>query len=225
MYIYIHIYIYVYIYGKIFPQVRANAPGQDFRAPTGCLIWFSWGGGPGDQLDDVRTGGFWNHISWHQENDLRTPSFWSIVVGKKRHQKLHSHNTLNFSGSIVRLFPLLPCESPLPLSKSPNKINRSRLPCLGNFTSVNFRFNWSRPPVENNSRFKTLFEGFISILKTDCLYCFLFASLTMISLFDWHLKVLMWVSGESVISPFLKKWYYVLTCFDKSALPPDTIHW
>ena len=34
-------------------------------------------------------GGFWNLILGYQAYDLRTPSFWSLSVVKKRNQKLH----------------------------------------------------------------------------------------------------------------------------------------
>ena len=34
-------------------------------------------------------GGFWNLILGNQAYDLRTPSFWSLSVVKKRNQKLH----------------------------------------------------------------------------------------------------------------------------------------
>ena len=38
-----------------YPQVRAGTLEGDFRTPKRFLEWFYQGGGPGDQLDDVRT--------------------------------------------------------------------------------------------------------------------------------------------------------------------------
>ena len=54
-------------------------------------------------------GGFWNHIMGNQENDPRTPSFWSLSVIKKQSQQLHLSKTRNLTNSIIRLLPLLPC--------------------------------------------------------------------------------------------------------------------
>jgi len=38
-----------------YSQLRAGTLGGDYRTPPGVLQSFSQGGGPGDQLDDVRT--------------------------------------------------------------------------------------------------------------------------------------------------------------------------
>ena len=38
-----------------YSQLRAGTLGEDYRTPPGVLQSFSQGGGPGDQLDDVRT--------------------------------------------------------------------------------------------------------------------------------------------------------------------------
>ena len=40
---------------RTYPQVQAGTLEGDFRTPKGFLEWFYQGGGPGDQLDDVRT--------------------------------------------------------------------------------------------------------------------------------------------------------------------------
>ena len=95
-------------------QLRAGNLEGDSRTPTGVLQSFSQGGALGINLMMLEPwqlvlGGFWNHIMGNQENDPRTPSFWSLPVIKKQSQQLHLSKTRNLTNSIIRLLPLLPC--------------------------------------------------------------------------------------------------------------------
>ena len=94
-------------------QLRAGTLEGDSRTPT-VLQSFSQGGALGINLMMLEPwqlvlGGFWNHIMGNQENDPRTPSFWSLSVIKKQSQQLHLSKTRNLTNSIIRLLPLLPC--------------------------------------------------------------------------------------------------------------------
>ena len=99
---------------KTYRQLRAGTLEGDSRTPTGVLQSFSQGGALGINLmmlepSQFVLGGFWNHIMGNQEYDPRTPSFWSLSVGKKRSQQLHLSKIRNLTNSITRLLPLLPC--------------------------------------------------------------------------------------------------------------------
>ena len=112
------------MYAKEYRQVRAGTLEGDFRTPTGGLKLFFQGGALGinlmmSDLWQLVLGGFWNHIFGNQEYDPRTPSFWSLSVVKKRSQQLHRSKTRNLTNSIIRLLPLLPCQSPFPISNPP----------------------------------------------------------------------------------------------------------
>ena len=99
---------------NVYRQLRAGTLEGDSRTPTGVLQSFSQGGALGINLMMLEPwqlvlGGFWNHIMGNQENDPRTPSFWSLSVIKKQSQQLHLSKTRNLTNSIIRLLPLLPC--------------------------------------------------------------------------------------------------------------------
>ena len=156
-----------------YPQVRAGTLYEDFKPPTRCLTWFSQGGCPGGQRIVLRP--------------------FAACFGSKTH---------NLTGSIVRLFPLLPCSSPLPIS-NPKLLQLlfSRLSFLGNFRLASLIFNWS--PLETILRSKIPFEGFILIPKTDWLGTVYFRVPDDNFIFWLALKVLMCFSGESIESQFL----------------------
>ena len=71
-------------------QLRAGNLEGDSRTPTGVLQSFSQGGGPGDQLDDVRTlaacvGGVSGIISWGIRKMILEPlHFGAFLLSKNK---------------------------------------------------------------------------------------------------------------------------------------------
>ena len=64
-------------------------------------------------------GGFWNQIFGNQAYDPRTPSFWSLSVVKKTHQKLHPSKTHISQAQLFACFLCSHANPPFPISKPP----------------------------------------------------------------------------------------------------------